>query len=220
MDLTSALLPPAVLITGWLICAIAVLGAVWRMDWRTVDARQVNLCGGLSVIVLLFWLLQGGVSAGLHYHLLGMTLLALTLGARLALIAALPILLAAAVCGIGDWAALGVNYTTMALTPIMLSEAMRRLTCRYLPPHLFIYLFINCFCTGALSLIVAALCGLSLLAACAAYPSALLFGDSLPFYLLLSWSEAFTSGLLMTVLVVYRPQWVTTFDDERYFRER
>jgi uncharacterized membrane protein len=32
----------------------------------------------------------------------------------------------------------------------------------------------------------------------------------------MSWAEAFTSGALITVLVVYRPQWVTTFDDRRY----
>lgn len=217
MDFTAPLFPPAVLIAGWLITTAATFLAAQRVNWHAMNGGQVNLCGGLCTLTLLFWLLQGGVHPGLHYHLLGMTVLTLTLGAQRALLLALPILLAATACGIGDWAALGVNYTTMAFAPIMLCEAIRRLTTHFLPPHLFIYLFINCFCTGALSLIIAALCGLGLLALSGAYPAAFLFGDNLPFYLLLSWSEAFTSGLLMTVLVVYRPQWVTTFDDDRYF---
>lgn len=216
MDFTASLFPSAVLIAGWLITAVAVFLAAQRVSWSAIDGGQVNLCGGLCILTLVFWLLQGGVHPGLHYHLLGMTVLMLVLGAPRALLQALPILLATTACGIGDWAALGVNYTIMALTPIMLSEIIRRLAMSFLPPHLFIYLFINCFCAGALSLIISALCGLGLLALSGSYPAAFLFGDSLPFYLLLSWSEAFTSGLLMTVLVVYRPQWVATFDDKRY----
>ncbi len=35
---------------------------------------------------------------------------------------------------------------------------------------------------------------------------------------LLSFSEAFISNLVVTVLVVYRPAWVSTFDDRRYLR--
>lgn len=33
---------------------------------------------------------------------------------------------------------------------------------------------------------------------------------------LLAWGEALTSGMLMTVFVVYRPAWVMLFDDARY----
>jgi uncharacterized membrane protein len=37
---------------------------------------------------------------------------------------------------------------------------------------------------------------------------------------LLSWPEAFTTGLMLTLLVVYKPQWVSTFDDERYLNDK
>lgn len=43
-----------------------------------------------------------------------------------------------------------------------------------------------------------------------------LFGDALSFYFLLSWSEAFTTGLMLAIFVVYKPHWVATFDDRRY----
>ena len=43
-----------------------------------------------------------------------------------------------------------------------------------------------------------------------------LLRDYLPYYLLLSWSEAFLTGMALTLMVVYRPEWVATFDDARY----
>ncbi|VEB41807.1 Predicted membrane protein [Chromobacterium violaceum] len=49
-----------------------------------------------------------------------------------------------------------------------------------------------------------------------AYPWDGLLGEALPYYFLLSWSEAFTTGLLLAVLTVYKPRWVSTFDDGRY----
>jgi uncharacterized membrane protein len=32
----------------------------------------------------------------------------------------------------------------------------------------------------------------------------------------MAWSEAFATGMLITLMVVYRPAWVATFDDRRY----
>ena len=38
----------------------------------------------------------------------------------------------------------------------------------------------------------------------------------LPFGLLLGWGEAFLTGLLTAIFVVYEPRWMATFDDARY----
>jgi uncharacterized membrane protein len=58
------------------------------------------------------------------------------------------------------------------------------------------------------------------LAMAGAYQSDFLLYEALPFYFLLSWSEAFTSGLLIAILVVYRPHWVASFDDARYLNDK
>ena len=34
--------------------------------------------------------------------------------------------------------------------------------------------------------------------------------------MLLAWGEAFATGMLVTLMVVYKPEWVSTFDDARY----
>ena len=42
--------------------------------------------------------------------------------------------------------------------------------------------------------------------------------DVLTGLLVLAFGEAFLSGMLVAVFVVYRPQWVLTFLDEDYLR--
>ncbi|MEN9782873.1 MAG: Cobalt uptake substrate-specific transrane region, partial [Pseudomonadota bacterium] len=42
----------------------------------------------------------------------------------------------------------------------------------------------------------------------------------LPYALLLSWGEAFITGMAMALMVAYYPQWVLMFDDKRYLARR
>ncbi len=36
----------------------------------------------------------------------------------------------------------------------------------------------------------------------------------------MAWAESFTTGMIMPVLVIYRPEWVATFDDKRYLQSK
>ena len=58
------------------------------------------------------------------------------------------------------------------------------------------------------------------LALAGAYTADYLTSNYLPYFLLMGWSEALLSGMMLTLLVVYRPQWVATFDDVRYMRNK
>ena len=48
----------------------------------------------------------------------------------------------------------------------------------------------------------------------------LVFGEYLPYLLYLAFGEATLTGMLLTLAVAYRPQWVATFDDARYLDGR
>ncbi|MGE8358325.1 MAG: energy-coupling factor ABC transporter permease, partial [Microvirgula sp.] len=87
---------------------------------------------------------------------------------------------------------------------------------RFLPANYFIYLFLNAFLVGGASFFASALLLVATLGLAGVYPADELLYDVLPFYFLLSWSEAFTTGLMMSIFVVYKPHWVATFDDRRY----
>ena len=48
----------------------------------------------------------------------------------------------------------------------------------------------------------------------------MVFGEYTPYLVYLAFGEATLTGMLVTLAVVYRPQWVATFDDARYIDGR
>ncbi|MCD5363653.1 energy-coupling factor ABC transporter permease [Chromobacterium aquaticum] len=216
MDLPAQFFP-AIALGASNVAAAAVLAlAARRVAWRSLPPAAGNAWMGACVLALALWLLRGGLAPGLSFHLLGAGLFTLMMGPWLALLALSLPLLALALGGQVDAAALGVNWLTMVLPPVALSGAVLRLSQRALPSNLFVYVFVNGFLAGGAGMFAAGLSGLLALGLAGAYPWDQLLEETLPFYFLLSWSEAFTTGLLAAVLVVYRPAWMSTFDDGRY----
>ncbi len=78
------------------------------------------------------------------------------------------------------------------------------------------YIFINGFLGAAFTLVGVGLAISVVLAVAGAYPGITLFSDYFPYFLLLGFSEAWLSGMVITLFVVYRPNWALTFDDSRY----
>jgi len=89
-----------------------------------------------------------------------------------------------------------------------------------LPNNFFVYVFGIAFAGAAVAVGTLGLATTSLLASAGIYPTAQLFDLYLPYYLLLAWSEALFTGMTMTLFVVYKPEWVATFDDRRYLRNQ
>ena len=203
------------------ILALAVLGwAGAGVHWRALDRGALNAWMGACVLNLALWLLRAGLLPGLSFHLLGGALFALLMGPRLALLALAAVQAALAAGGHADWRALGLNWLLTALPAVGVAAAALVLARRFLPPHFFVYVFVNGFLAAGASLFIAACCGMAALAAAGAYPWETLLDDAVPYYFLLSWSEAFMTGLLLAVLIVYKPLWVATFDDGRYLGDK
>ena len=51
-----------------------------------------------------------------------------------------------------------------------------------------------------------------------AYTQDYLHSEYLPFYILMAWSEAVLTGMAVTLMAAYRPDWLVTFDDKRYLK--
>ena len=77
-------------------------------------------------------------------------------------------------------------------------------------------LFLTAF-TGAV-MTVSSFAAIAFVTTAGIYPIEYIFREYLPFVPLTSLPEALLNGMAMTLLVVYRPQWVSTFDDERYIK--
>lgn len=201
-----------------LVLALPVLyQAVLKAPWpRLQKGSQLNLMLGFVVGLTLIWSLRAGVKPGLNLHLMGAMAATLTLGPRLALIALALVLSAITLNGAIEWKAWPLNFVLMAIVPVAIAHVIRVLVERHLPAHFFVFIFVIGFAGSALTVMLQGVASSIAMVLAGAYSAEFLYSDYLPFFLLLGFAEAWLSGALITVMVVYRPEWVAAFDDRRY----
>jgi uncharacterized membrane protein len=180
---------------------------------------RIHLLLGSAVGLAVLWLIRARVDPGLGLHILGVTTVTMLLGWRLALVATALAEVATVVVSVHEALVPGVlaaGWLVSGVVPASISYAVARAARFHLPRNLFVYLFICCFFGSALAVAAAWLGGLALLWA-SGHPPPVAAGDSLPAFLpLVLFPEAFINGALMTLLAVYRPDWVRLFDDTWY----
>jgi uncharacterized membrane protein len=198
----------------WGLC---LFGAQRMAPWaRLRNAEQMHVYLGSVATLMLLWHLRAEVLAGVSYHLLGLTAVTLMFGWSLAVIAASLAL--AGVClntGAG-WDGFLPNALVAGVAPITLTQILLILIRWYLPKQFFVYVLVNGFLTAGL---VGVACGylvIWMLAFGGAYSIGQLHETVLPFFPLMFLPEAFLNGLLLTILVVFRPHWVYSFSDAQY----
>lgn len=220
MNLPDGLLDRSWLIMAWLLFVPLALHTLWRAPWQVLaDSERFNTWLGLIVILAFLWSLKAGVKPGLSLHLLGATVMTLCFGWRLAFIGMCLILLGVSLNGDAGWKSFALNALLMGGVGVLVSQTTYRMTDRFLPHHFFVYVFVNGFFGAALALIFVGLASSLLLAGGEAYSADYLFGEYLPYFMLLGFSEAWLSGMAITLFIVYRPIWVASFDDARYLTD-
>lgn len=217
MNLASALFPAAWHGLMLALAALVLVGVIRQAPWRRLlDSSQLNLLLGFAVGLTLIWSLKAGVKPGLNLHMLGAMAATLIFGPWLALVALALALTGITLNGAVEWTAWPVNFVLMGAVPVGVASLIRRAIERWLPAHFFVFVFVAGFAGAALTVILQGLVAAAAMVLAGAYPAAFLLGEYLPFFLLLGFAEAWISGAIVTLLVVYRPEWVVAFDDRRY----
>jgi uncharacterized membrane protein len=218
MNLSAGLLPP-VLYWLALVAFAGMLGvAIYKAPWKTYrkEPGKSHVWLGSCVLLLLLWQMDAGLKPGMSYHLLGATLFVLMFGWELAFIGLTLVLLGTTLDGMGDLQSLALNGMVMVAVPVLVSEAIYRLSVRFLPHHFFVYVLGNAFLCGALAMVATITAATVLLACCGPYSLTRVTHDYLPFAPLMIFAEAFFTGMIAASLVLFRPDWICTFDDRRY----
>jgi uncharacterized membrane protein len=222
MNFTALVLPESFRLAGWL--GLAVLAWRWLMsgDWRSLaEPSRLNLFLGATVAVLALWQIRTGIKPGLAFHLYGIAAMTLMFGFWRATFSGVLVLLANAAFGRGGWASMGADALLMAALPAAVSWGLFRLLDRWLPNHFFIYVLGNGFFGAALSVAAIGLATTAVMAMSGAYPLEYLLSNYTPYAtVLISWAEAFSTGMVVTVMAVYRPAWLETFDDAKYIQNK
>ena len=187
---------------------------------RFGESEPVHVWYGTIFALVVLWNVQATVGEGFTFHLLGVAAFTLLAGPALALVGgAVAVVVLIAVRG-GLWQSAGLAFVTMVAVPVATAWLVHRVAERRLPPNFFIYVFVAAFFGAALSLAAAGIAGAAALTAGAGRPADLVFGEYVPYLLYLAFGEATLTGMVLTLAVVYRPQWVATFDDARYLDGR
>ncbi len=218
MNMVSSGIPVHWLWLLWLGCGLLGGLVAWRARWAILaDRRNQTIFLGATSVVLALWLIKTGIKPGLNFHLLGATALTLMFRPFFALFA-LSLVIAAISLWHGEYAAFAPNLLVMGVVPVMVSWGIFRFVDQRLPNHLFIYIFLCAFFGAAVAISAVGIASTSFAVLAGSYSLAYLLDEYLPYYLLMAWAEAFSTGMIMTLLVIYQPEWVATFDDRRYLQ--
>jgi uncharacterized membrane protein len=172
---------------------------------------------GSIVVLLMVWALRADIQPGVVWHLAGMVFMTLAWGWSLALLGGVLAQAGLVLAGIHDWVSIIPTLWVLVVLPAAITQAVLGLVRAYLPKHFFVYVFVDAFFCGALVSALAALLSAGLLVAAGnAWTS--LRDQLLPVIPLMLFPEAFLNGIIITMLVALRPQWVWSFRDEEYLR--
>jgi uncharacterized membrane protein len=171
---------------------------------------------GAIVALLLLWKIKAGISPGLGFHHLGAMMFTLMFGWPLALLGISSIMLISVLLQQHEVLSLGINGLLSVALPVFVSYGILRLSQKRLPDNFFIYIFVVAFFGAGIAVAASRLSAIALLSLVQAYPDSQLISESLVYVPLFMFPEAFITGFLISAFVVYKPDWVMTFDDERY----
>ena len=221
MNLPDTLLGEVWYWAAWVVWILFFARSVFKAPWAALkDSERLNVWLGMIVLLVLVWSLKAGVKPGLSLHLLGAMVFTLSFGAHLAFVGLSLVLFGVTLNGEAGFFAYALNALLMAGVSVALSNAIYHLILRLLPRHFFVYVFVNGFFGSALTIFGVGLASVLLMGMAGAYGWEYLTTEYLPYFLLLGFSEAWLSGMLITLFVVYRPNWVATFDDSSYLMNK
>jgi uncharacterized membrane protein len=214
--LPESCLPPAshdvLTATAVALLCLVCAKAPWR-SWLIGRPDRQHVWLGSLVALLLLCNVRTDVTHGLFPELLFVTTFTLMHGWMLALVG-IGFVLAANCLQNGDWAGWPAHFLFDAAVPALFIHWLHGVVARRLPRNFWVFIFVTVF-AGTIAAVL--LSSLARLVVSESRPSGPAAEDYLVFLGMMAFAEAYINGLLMAATVVYRPQWVSSFDDGKYF---
>lgn len=170
--------------------------------------------------VFLLWQLKINLTHGLSIHLLGATALTLMFRWQVAVLSNALIVLGITLTSSADFQAFALNGLLTGVLPVAISYSIWRLNERYLPANYFVYIFIAAFLAAALSILAVGFASYQLLILLDNQLSIEMLDEYLLSFVPIMYPEAFLTGAVISIFVIYKPEWIATFDDSRYLSHK
>jgi uncharacterized membrane protein len=211
---------------AWILsaCAIFLLGVFKSRHGVLLQPRLRNLFLSCILLLALAWNLRAHLPTSnidnfidLSFHFFGASLLVALFGFW----SAITLLFIVALVGVfglsGDLVEATRHYVVVSVIPAIIAYGVIKAVHRYLPKHLFILILGNGYLAAFISTFITGL----LIYALQQMFDITSFGTSDPLgwflgLLILSFMEGSLSGMLLAILLVYRPEWVSTYREDQY----
>ncbi|WP_294947783.1 energy-coupling factor ABC transporter permease [Sulfurivirga sp.] len=220
MNLPGGVLPSSWIIGSFALALLVLFQAVRTAPWHKVkgDSHAQHVFFGVTLAVALLWYGSASIGDGLTFHFLMMTTVTLLFGWQFAVLSALLALVVLSAFGQTGWDAIALNWLLMGVVPALITWWILLAAYRWLPHHFFVYVFLNAFLAGGIGTFVAlVLTGLALMGA-EVQTVEKVNHSFMPYIPLLAAPEAFLNGFVMAFLVMFKPEWISTFTDEHYLK--
>jgi uncharacterized membrane protein len=217
MHIPDSLLSSDLLFIAYVIWSLILVQALRRAPWRQLYTnRLIKVFLGAVMALLLLWSWDVNIRPGLGFHFLGVTVFTLMFGWSLGVIGVSLATVGIALNGGGGWESMSLNALLFGALPVSISYGIYQFVDLRLPHHVFIYIYLCGFGSAILAAGTVVFSTISLLVVTNTYTLERMAGDYLPFVPLYLFPEGILNGMLTTVFVGLRPQWLKTFDDKSY----
>jgi uncharacterized membrane protein len=208
----------------WLILAVAIfLVALYQSPPRVFLNSPLNLLAPAAILFLVVaWNISpslpgqpSGMFYGLIFHFYGASLLTALFGPAIALSILFPVAFLGVYAIQGNYEATSQHYLMVCVLPTIFAYLSIQLINRFIPKHLFVLILGNGYVAAFMSVILS---GALLLIA------KLLIGESAQIdiegwllgLIIIAFMEGSLSGMLLAILLIFRPHWVSTYNEEAY----
>lgn len=170
--------------------------------------NQHNIWLSTTFALSIIWLMRAQLLDNLYLHFIGVSLTYLLLGVPLTGLALAIVLVFTNVTRHIAFEIWGAQYALSVLFPLLLSYVLHSILARQLPKRVFTFIFIHGFFATAAVMVSTVAFNLLVL-----NQLSIIFldvGNGIFWIgsILLGWGEAFMTGMIITLVAVYRPQWL------------
>lgn len=218
MGMTDNLLPTSQWLITLVLFALILVRALRVIDWQALrrdNALQHSLFGA-AVVLGFLWQLRAGISPGLAIHVFGITVVTLMLGWALAVVAGLLALVITVITGREPLLMFAANGLITVMVPALVSHGIMLWERKRNFRNFFAYIFFCGFFGAGIAVAAAGLVMCLLLWTSGVYEFHELVHEYIRYLPLFMIPEGFVNGTLVTGLMVFHPERLTTLDQRRY----
>ena len=208
----------------WLGLAVAIfLGALFASPPRSFLKPPLSWLAPATILFLaIAWNISPSLPGqppgkfyGLIFHFYGASLLTAMFGPAIALTILFPVAFLGIYAIQGSYEAASQHYLMVCVLPTLFAYLSIQIIQRFIPKHLFVLILGNGYVAAFMSVILS---GTFLLVIKLVIGEAnqLDFEGWLLGLIIIAFMEGSLSGMLLAILLIFRPHWVSTYNEEAY----